>query len=89
MATDNAVGKQRHLHGAAPHVATPPGAHGPHGSTVQARFGSQAPFVFLDVAALGLCMAGEFDLSFASVMGLSATIILVLSGLHHVNLALS
>ncbi|MGH3276141.1 MAG: ABC transporter permease, partial [Streptosporangiaceae bacterium] len=57
--------------------------------TVQAIFGSQSPLLFLSVSALCTFVVGEFDLSFASVMGLAATIIPVLSGLHHVNLALS
>jgi ribose transport system permease protein len=58
-------------------------------STAQAIFGSQSPLLFLAIAALCTFVVGEFDLSFAGVMGLSATIIPVLSGLHHVNLALS
>ena len=58
-------------------------------STAQAVFGSQSPLLFLSVAALCTFVVGEFDLSFASVMGLAATIIPVLSGLHHVNIALS
>jgi ribose transport system permease protein len=58
-------------------------------STAQAIFGSQSALLFLAVAALCTFTVGEFDLSFASVMGLSATIIPVLSALHHVNLALA
>jgi ribose transport system permease protein len=58
-------------------------------STVQAIFGSQSALLFLAVAALCTFVVGEFDLSFASVMGLSATIIPVLSALHHINLALA
>jgi ribose transport system permease protein len=58
-------------------------------STAQAIFGSQSPLLFLAIAALCTFVVGEFDLSFAGVMGLSATIIPVLSGLHHVNVALS
>lgn len=58
-------------------------------STVQAIFGSQSALLFLAVAALCTFVVGEFDLSFASVMGLSATIIPVLSTLHHVNLLLA
>jgi len=58
-------------------------------STAQAIFGSQSALLFLAVAALCTFVVGEFDLSFASVMGLSATIIPVLSALHHVNLALA
>lgn len=58
-------------------------------STVQAIFGSQSALLFLAVSALCTFVVGEFDLSFASVMGLSATIIPVLSTLHHVNLFLA
>lgn len=58
-------------------------------STLQAIFGSQSALLFLAVAALCTFVVGEFDLSFASVMGLSATTIPVLSTLHHVNLALA
>jgi ribose transport system permease protein len=58
-------------------------------STAQAIFGSQSALLFLAVAGLCTFVVGEFDLSFASVMGLSATIIPVLSALHHMNLALS
>ena len=56
---------------------------------MQAIFGSQSALLFLAVSALCTFVVGEFDLSFASVMGLSATIIPVLSALHHVNLLLS
>jgi ribose transport system permease protein len=58
-------------------------------STAQAIFGSQSALLFLAIAGLCTFIVGEFDLSFASVMGLSATIIPVLSALHHVNLVLS
>ena len=58
-------------------------------SSAQAIFGSQAALVFLAISALCTFVVGEFDLSFAAVMGLSATIIAVLAGLHHVNIALS
>ncbi len=58
-------------------------------STVQAIFGSQSALLFLAVSALCTFVVGEFDLSFASVMGLAATIIPVLSALHHVNLFLA
>ena len=58
-------------------------------STAQAIFGSQSALLFLAVAALCTFVVGEFDLSFASVMGLSATIIPVLSTLHHVSLPLA
>lgn len=58
-------------------------------STAQAIFGSQSPLLFLSIAALCTFVVGEFDLSFAGVMGLSATIIPVLAGLHHMNIALA
>jgi ribose transport system permease protein len=60
-----------------------------HVSTAQAVFGSQSALVLLAVSALCTFVVGEFDLSFAAVMGLSATIVPVLAGLHHVNLALA
>jgi ribose transport system permease protein len=58
-------------------------------STFQAIFGSQSALLFLAVASLCTFVVGEFDLSFASVMGLSATIVPVLSTLHHTPLALA
>lgn len=57
--------------------------------TLQSIFGSQQVLVFLVLAALCTLVVGEFDLSIASVMGLSATIIPVLAGLHHVNMAVA
>ncbi|WP_367326409.1 ABC transporter permease [Streptomyces sp. HUAS ZL42] len=53
-------------------------------STVQAIFGSQSALLILALAALATLVAGEFDLSFASVMGLAATIVPVLTTLHGV-----
>lgn len=61
----------------------------PQLATAKAIFGSQSALLFLAIAALCTFVVGEFDLSFASVMGFAATIIPVLSGLHHVNLLLS
>ncbi len=58
-------------------------------STLQAILGSQAPLVFISVSALCTFVVDEFDLSFASVMGLAATILPVLAGLHHVNILLA
>jgi len=58
-------------------------------STLQTVFGSQSSLLLLALAALCTFVVGEFDLSFASVMGLSATIVPVLSSLHHVSIALS
>ena len=58
-------------------------------ATFQAIFGSQQAMVFLSMAVLCTLVVGEFDLSFASVMGLSATIVAVLAGLHDVNIVLA
>lgn len=58
-------------------------------STAQGIFGSQSALLLLAVAALCTFVVGEFDLSFAGVLGLSATIVPVLAGLHHMNLALA
>jgi ribose transport system permease protein len=58
-------------------------------STLQTIFGSQSALLFLAVAALCTFVVGEFDLSFASVMGLSATIIPVLTSLHGMSLGLA
>lgn len=58
-------------------------------ASVQVIFGSQSALLFLAVSALCTFVVGEFDLSFAGVMGLSATIIPTLSTLHHVNLAVA
>lgn len=58
-------------------------------ATVRAIFGSQAVLLFLAFSALVTLIVGEFDLSFASVMGLGATIIPVLSEAHGVPLPLA
>jgi ribose transport system permease protein len=58
-------------------------------TTIQAIFGSQSALLFLGVAALCTFVVGEFDLSFASVMGLAATIIPTLTTLHGVPIWLS
>lgn len=58
-------------------------------STFQAIFGSQSTLLFIAAAALCTFVVGEFDLSFASVMGLSATLLPVLAGLHHINVMLA
>jgi ribose transport system permease protein len=55
----------------------------------QSIFGSQQVLVILSFSALSTLVVGEFDLSFASVMGVGATIIPVLADLHHVNLVLA
>jgi ribose transport system permease protein len=53
---------------------------------VRAIFGGQPVLVFLAMSALITLMVGEFDLSIASIMGLAATIVPVLAGLHGVNI---
>lgn len=56
----------------------------------QTIFGSQAALVFLSMGLLCTIVVGEFiDLSVASILGLSATLIPVLSVLHHVNVAVA
>lgn len=54
-------------------------------ATAQAIFGSQSAVLFLALASLATFVVGEFDLSFAGVMGLSATIVPVMTSLHHWN----
>lgn len=54
-------------------------------ATFQSVFGSQQVLVFLTMAALLTFVIGEFDLSIASIMGLSATIVPVLYSQHGVN----
>ena len=59
-------------------------------STFQTIFASQAALVFLSLAFLCTIIVGEFvDLSVASILGLCATIIPVLTVLHHWNVALA
>lgn len=58
-------------------------------SIAQSIFSSQAVLLTLGIASLCTFVVGEFDLSFAAVMGLSTTTVLVLSGLHGVNLGLA
>jgi ribose transport system permease protein len=58
-------------------------------TTLQAIFGSQSPLLFLALASLCTFVVGEFDLSIASVMGFSATVIPVLATLHHWSLGLA
>jgi ribose transport system permease protein len=58
--------------------------------TFQTIFGSQAALVFLSMAFLCTVIVGEFvDLSVASVLGLCATIVPVLSVFDHVGVALA
>jgi ribose transport system permease protein len=49
-------------------------------ATVSSIFGSQQVLVFLAMSAMITLAVGEFDLSIASVMGISATLIPVLAG---------
>ncbi len=56
------------------------------GAAFTSIFGSQQVLVFLAMAALVTLVVGEFDLSIASIMGLSATMVTVLAGLHGVNI---
>src|SRR5882757_7903080 len=58
-------------------------------ATFQSIFGSQEPLVFLALAMLCTFVVGEFDLSVASVMGLTATIVPVLVTQHGLNVALA
>lgn len=58
-------------------------------TSVRSIFGSQEVLIFLAFSALTTLMVGEFDLSFASVMGLGATIMPVLAQLHHVNILIA
>ena len=53
---------------------------------VRAIFGGQPVLVFLAMSALITLLVAEFDLSVASIMGLAATIVPVLAGLHGVNI---
>lgn len=58
--------------------------------TFQTIFGSQAALVFLSMAFLCTVIVGEFvDLSVAAILGLCATLVPVLSVLHHVNVAIA
>ena len=47
--------------------------------TMQTIFGSQSTLVFLCMAAVAVFVVGEFDLSIASIMGLSATAVGVMA----------
>lgn len=59
------------------------------GAAFSSIFGSQQVLVFLAMSALITLVVGEFDLSIASIMGLSATMVTVLAGLHGVNIWLA
>lgn len=58
-------------------------------SVLQAVLSSQSVLLFLAMASLCTFVVGEFDLSFASVMGLAATTVPVLVELHGVSLPLA
>ncbi|GHF19033.1 sugar ABC transporter permease [Amycolatopsis deserti] len=58
-------------------------------ATFQNIFGSQQALVFLALGALCTFVAGEFDLSIASIMGMSATTVPVLVVLHGVSLGVA
>ena len=53
--------------------------------TFQTIFGSQQPLVFLSMAAVITFSVGEFDLSVASILGLSATLVPILVVQHGWN----
>jgi ribose transport system permease protein len=57
--------------------------------TFSSIFGSQQVLVFLAMSALITLAVGEFDLSVASIMGLTATTIPVLAGVHGMNIWLA
>ena len=52
-------------------------------------FGSQQVLVFLAMSAMVTLVVGEFDLSVASMMGITATTIPVLAGVHGMNIVLA
>ncbi len=58
-------------------------------TTFASIFGSQQVQVFLAMSVFVTFIAGEIDLSVASIMGVTATIIPVLASQHHVPLVLS
>lgn len=69
------------------YCAVEPGTFATSG-TFQTIFGSQTAVVFLSMAFLCTAIVGEFvDLSVAAILGLCATIVPVLTVLHHVNVA--
>jgi ribose transport system permease protein len=58
-------------------------------ATFQSIAGSQQPLVFISLGALCTFVVGEFDLSVASILGLSATIVPVLAVQHGYDLVAS
>lgn len=57
--------------------------------TFSSIFGSQQVLVFLAMSALVTLIVGEFDLSVAAMMGITATTIPVLAGVHGMNIVLA
>lgn len=57
--------------------------------TFQTIFGQQQAYIFLTLALTCTLAVGEFDLSFASIFGLAATLVPVLADVHHVNIVLA
>ena len=57
--------------------------------TFQTIFGQQQAYVFLMLALTCTLAVGEFDLSIASMLGLAATLVPVLTVVHHVNIVLA
>jgi ribose transport system permease protein len=53
--------------------------------TIQTIFGSQEALVFIGLGLLTTLIVGEFDMSFASMQGLAATLVAVLGAEHHWN----
>ena len=58
----------------------------PTNATIQTVFGSQSVLVVLTLALLVTLAVGEFDLSVASTLGLSATLIAKLNAIEHMGL---
>lgn len=56
-------------------------------STLSSILGSQSVLVFLALSAMITLVVGEFDLSIAAVMGMSATTVAVLGGVHGWSMA--
>lgn len=65
-----------------------PGTFGTAG-TFSSIFGSQQVLVFLAMSALITLIVGEFDLSVAAMMGITATTIPVLAGVQGMNIVLA
>ncbi|MFJ4818108.1 ABC transporter permease [Streptomyces sp. NPDC088801] len=57
--------------------------------TFQTIFGSQSALVFISIALICTFVIGEFDLSVASMLGLAATVVPVLTVLHDVHVVVA